>query len=166
MGNEYLDRPLIDEVVFEITETRVSIQCPSTIFVRCVLPERCNKKAMLRLYRRVLQLAKARKVKISYSLHIHKTIREQWDAYIAAREEQEQIFQQLRESATTVQQRGIHLGYCDDTELDKAIKYSWRVAEIARKSNAAWQITSFTHRLLETEQYLADHGKHGDMIAL
>ena len=166
MGNEYLDRPLIDGVVFEITETRVSIQCPSTSIVCCVLPERCDKKEMLRLYRRVLHLAKARKVKISYSLHIHKTIREQWDAYIAAREEQEQIFQHLRESAAIVQQRGIHQGYCDDTELDKAIKYSWRLTEIARESDAAWQITGFTHRLLETEQYLADHGEHGDMITL
>ena len=116
MKSEYLDRPLIDGVVYEITETRVSIQSPNTCIVCCVLPERCDKKDMLKLYKRVLQMAKAKKVKISYSLHIHKTIREQWDDYVSKREKQEQIFLQLRGSAAVARQIAGFEGHLLKTE--------------------------------------------------
>ena len=166
MKSEYLDRPLIDGVVYEITETRISIQSPNTCIVCCVLPERCEKKDMLKLYKRVLQMAKAKKVKISYSLHIHKTIREQWDDYVSKREKQEQIFLQLRESAAVVQQHGIHVGYCDDTELAKAINYSLKLSELFHADDIARQIAGFEGHLLKTERFLIDQGGEGDMIVL
>jgi len=166
MQSEYLNRPLLDGVVYEITETRVSIQCPSTILLCCMFPERCDKRAVLKLYRRVLQMAKAKKVKISYSMHIHKVIREQWNDYISGQETQKRIFRQLQESVAVVQQRGIHVGYCNDTELAKAINYSWQLEELFREDNLAQRIADFEDHLLETEQFLIDHGGEGDMIVL
>ena len=100
------------------------------------------------------------------SAHTHKTTREQWDDYVSKREKQEQIFLQLRESAAVVQQHGIHVGYCDDTELAKAINYSLKLSELFRADDIARQIAGFEGHLLKTERFLIDQGGEGDMIVL
>ena len=75
-GN-YLSRPLIEGVSYEISDTDIAIQSPHTCYVRCKLPRRRDKDALLRQYSGVLAVAKAQRVKISYTLHIRKTIQEQ-----------------------------------------------------------------------------------------
>lgn len=163
---DYLDRPQVENVSYEITETCVSIQCPHTCFLSCVLPTRCQKDAMLGQYRRVLQIAKERKIRISYSRHIRRTIREQWSDYIIGRERQEQLFQELREVAGTIQLRGIHQGYVDDEELAKAQKIVGELDKLRYSDKAVRDVAGLEYELHMLERQLSDSHRHFDMIAL
>lgn len=60
MESEYLKRPLIKDVSYEITEDHVMIQNPHTCFVKCILPGRCRKDAMLDQYKRILRMLEQR----------------------------------------------------------------------------------------------------------
>ncbi len=163
---EYLKRPVIEDVSYEITESRVSIQCPHTGFVGRTLPERCRKDALLDQYRRVLRMAKEQGARISYSRHIRKTIREQWPGYVAGREKQEQLFRELRDAAEAVRQRGIHLGHGDDEALAKVYEIGSSLDRLSFNDEAIRSITGAMNYLRTLEHELSGGHERYDMIAL
>lgn len=166
MQTEYLERPLIEDVSYEITETRVIIECPHTCFVSRTLADRCRKDALLDQYRRVLRMAKEQGAKISYSRHIRKTIREQWPGYVAGREKQERLFQELRSAAEAVRQRGIHLGHADDEALARIYGIRNALEEISLRDEAMRGITGAGQYLWTLEQELSRRHERYDMITL
>ena len=166
MDIAYLERPLIEDVSYEITETRVAINSSSTCFVSCVLPERCRKDDMLDRYRRVLRMAKAQGVKISYSAHIRKTIMTQWSEYEAARENQERLFEKLRELAKCIQQRGIHMGFVDDEYLAQLNRICDQLAMLRCRDRVISRIAEFDYALSFLERDLSKDKEHYDMIRL
>lgn len=166
MTIEYLNRPLVEDVSYEISEDRISIRCPHTIFYDNILPKRCDKDAMLDQYRRVLQIAKAQNVKISYSRHIRRTIQERWHDYVTGRERQEQLFQELREIVSKIQQRGIHRGYSDDEEIKKANKVAAELNTFNYLDNVVHKITRLAYELQTLERQLSDRHAHIGIITL
>ena len=163
---EYLERPLIEGVGYEISETRVTIQSPNTCFVSYVLPERCQKDQMLNKYQCILRMAKEQGIRISYSRHIRKTIQEKWPDYVAGREKQEQLFNELRKAASTVQQRGIHMGHVDDKELDKVYQIVGLLDKLHFSNGAMSIIARFEQELYMLEHQLAKGQGNYDMIRL
>ena len=166
MQTEYLKRPLIEDVSYEITETRVAIQCPHTCFVGRTLPGRYREDDLVDLYRRVLQMAKEQGIRISYSRHIRKTIREQWPGYVAGREKQERLFRELRDAAEAVRQRGIHMGHADDEVLARIYGIVSSLDRLSFDDEAMRGIPEAAHQLQALERELSGtHGRY-DMIAL
>lgn len=163
---EYLQRPLIEGVAYEISETRIAIQSPNSCIISCVLPKRCQKAEMLSRYQKVLQKSKKQGIRISYSLHIRRVIQEQWPTYIAGREKQERLFRELRETVTVVQQRGIRLGYRDDEKLAKAYEIEGQLDELRYSDKAVRQIAEFDHELWMLEDALSREQSHYNMISL
>lgn len=166
MSTEYLGRPLIEGVNYEISETKVLIQSTNTCFVSCVLPELCKKNEVIGQYRRVLRAAKEQGVKISYSRHIRRTIRERWDDYLAEREKQERLFLELRETADVIRRRGIHAGHADDEELAKAYEIAGELAKLNYRDRAIRKIADLSYDLQMLECQLSDMNRRCDVIAL
>lgn len=163
---EYLERPLIEGVEYDISETCVAIQSQSTCFVSYSVPARLQKETMLLQYKRVLQMAREQGVKISYSRHIRRTICEQWADYLAECEKQEHLFQELREVANSVKRRGIHMGHADDEELAKVYKITGELAKFRYGGRPISRITGIGHDLQTMEKQLSEGRGRCDMIAL
>lgn len=121
---------------------------------------------MLNQYKRILQIAREQRTKISYSRHIRKTILEQWPDYVAGREKQERLFQQLREVAGVIQQRGIHMGHIDDKELAKANEIVGELDKLHYSDMAVRNIAGFEYELHMLEGQLSAGHRHYDSIAL
>lgn len=115
----YLSKPLIPDTEFIIEDNKVKISCPSTLYAHVVLRPPIIKKEVLALYKRVLALAKEKKVSISYREHIHKTIRERWEEYVVASASMKALFAQIITQSRVVKERGLHYGTRDDVELEK-----------------------------------------------
>ena len=161
MDNNYLSRPLIDGMRYDISDTHIMIQCPHTCFVNYVLPQRWTKDDLLQQYRHVLATARAQGVKISYVQHIHRTIRQLWPKYMAARAEQEELFYRLKELAQQVKARGIHLGHADDQVLSAMLEVSGQLTVYGYRTSVTSQITRIGRRLSELEGELSKvHGSY------
>ncbi len=166
MENDYLSNPLIEDVVYEISDTQVSIQSPCTGYVSYKLPCRLDKEALLRRYRNVLAMAKAQGVKISYTLHIRRTIQELWPEYEAACSEREELFPRLKELALKVKARGIHYGAVDDEVLAAAKKIAWQLAAYEHGGKPARSIAEVSYDLSRLERQLARGLDSDCMISL
>ncbi len=159
MDGNYLSRPLIEGVSYEISDTDIAIQSPHTCYVRCKLPRRRDKDALLRQYSGVLAVAKAQRVKISYTLHIRKTIQELWPEYEDACAEREKLFAQLKKLAQDVKTRGIHLGTVDDEVLSAAQEVSEKLAAYGGCGTPSSRIAEIGFDLSRLEQWLSrEHG--------
>ena len=128
MEENYLSRPLIDGISYEISDTRIAIQSSCTCYINCMRPTRMDKDALLRQYRNVLAMAKAQGIRIKYAKHVRKTIQQLWPAYEADFAEQDKLFDRLVELAWQVKARGIHWRSVDDEVLYTLVKAGFQLA--------------------------------------
>lgn len=166
MEENYLSRPLIDGMRYDISGARVMIQCPHTCFVNCSLPGRVDKDTLLRQYGHVLAMAKAQEIKIRYTKHIRRTIRQLWPAYEIACVEREKLFARLTELAQKVKARGIHLGAVDDEVLSTLEGIASQLAVYGYRTSATSQIADIGRTLSELERKLSQERKPYMMIVL
>lgn len=144
---EYLSQPLIRDVHYEISDTRVNIHCPHTCFVDTCLAPRLDRQALLDSYREVMGIAKAHHIRISYSTHIKKLLKEQWAAYEAGMEERERLFRLCSAQARVVELRGLHQGCVDDKELSLLTEMQDRIVRCRYGNCVVTQIASAASRL-------------------
>ena len=155
MSSDYLARPLIEGMQYEISDAHVAIQSPHTCFVNHEIKHRYEKDALLCQYRRVLDMAKTQGIRISYTNHIRKTLQEQWPEYESARRSQERLFNQLKKTALEIQARGIHFGTTDDEMLSALLQISGQLTVYGYSSNIISRIANIGHTLSELEQTLS-----------
>ena len=163
---DYLDRPLVKDMSYTITDTRISIQCPHTSYLETRLFPRYEKKALLETYHRVLHTAKSKGVSISYQQHFKKTITGRWAEYEAACKEQEALFGQITAQAKVVQERGVHMGTCDDLELKKLQELDYRFQTYHYGTSVISAIGSVSSALNELDQLLSNKSTGLAMITL
>lgn len=144
---EYLARPLIEDVRYEISDTRVSIRCPHTCFIDVPSGTYFDQQALLDSYREILRIAKTHDVRISYSLHIKKLLKTRWEEYEADVAERNRTFRWLSAQAQVVQLRGIHRGCSDDKELSLLTELQGRIIRYGYRNSVASQIASAAHAL-------------------
>lgn len=166
MDDNYLARPLVEGVTYEISDTDIAIQSPHTCYVRCKLPRRWDKDTLLLQYSGVLAAAKAHGVKISYTLHIRRRIQELWPEYEAACAEREKLFARLGALAREVQARGIHYGTADDKTLSAVQEVSERLASYDYCGTPSSRIAGIGFDLSRLERQLAGGYGPDCMIAL
>lgn len=166
MDDNYLSRPLIEGMRYEISDTHIVIQCPHTCFINYKLPHCWDRGALLRQYRRVLAMAKAQGVRISYTLHIRRTLRELWPEYETACAERERLFARLKELAQEVKARGIHVGTADDNVLAALLEVSGQLTVYGYRDNPASRIARIGHDLAELERELSRGHEPYSMIAV
>lgn len=166
MDDDYLSRPLIEGMRYEISNSCIMIQCPHTCFINYELPRRWDRGTLLLQYRRVLAMAKAQGVRISYTLHIHRTLRELWPEYETACAERERLFARLKELAQEVKARGIHVGTADDDVLAALLEVSGQLTVYGYRDNPASRIARIGHDLAELERELSRGHEPYSMIAV
>lgn len=156
---EYLSRSLIQNVSYEISDKHVRITSPSTCFVDMRLSSRWELEPLLDNYHQVLQMAKAQKVKVSYSAHMKRTLVTEWEMYKSSVVEQAALFRHLVTQAHVVETRGIHCGHIDDKELalmmgirDKLMPYEYGNSILSRISEIAHQLETFQRDLTRNPQ--------------
>ena len=166
MNTEYLSRPLIEDVIYTIEADHVRIASPHTIFADERRLELLDKGALLALYGKVLSMAKAQNVKISYKRHTRKTIIERWAGYENAVQTAEKTFDSIVETAEIIRKRGIHRGCNDDQELNRLTAARNKYMEFRWRTNIVSQMLKIAGELRELDRELSKANHHLYMIHL
>lgn len=166
MHKNYLERPLIDDVTYSISDDLVRIDSPHTLFVNAIRRTICPKDILLQRYNAVHAMAKKNGVRISYGYHIRRTIRERWQEYDDACREVGILFTSIVQQAKIVEARGIHMGSVDDDELNKLDTLVWKHDTYLTRSGIVSQIEEFGRTLLRLQEELSDSRYHYEKITL
>lgn len=121
--NEYLQRPLIEDVVYEISDNMVLVTSPHTSYI-CVKKE---KQILLSETRKLFQKLKKEakdsgKMKIKGVSKFLPTVKSLYPDYCAGFEQINKKFSEIVEIVHKIQSDGLHLGCLDDELLNAALK--------------------------------------------
>lgn len=119
---EYLSRPLLENVNFDITQDWVIVHSDHTSYSNIQRAKPLNKDYMLDLYKRVVSEAKSQGVTVSRKNGYKKFIEDNWSDYKEEYRKYNLIFDKVIEDFREVQKRGLHSGTTDDIVLSKALK--------------------------------------------
>lgn len=115
--NEYLKRPLIEGVSFEISNNRIKISSPNTIFVEVDRKEKVLLSDVEKAFRELKTIAKITgKVKLKGVTKFLPAVKALYPLYCKAIETIDTAFSELTELCRKLQYDGIHVG-CSDDEL-------------------------------------------------
>lgn len=118
---EYLQRPLIKDVVYEITPDKIRVSNTNTVFVEARNCRRLTIQEVRQHFRELQQAAKASgKVRLKGVTRFMPAIRDLYPKYCAACDNIEGRFKELTELVRRMQKDGIHQG-CTYDELFNAI---------------------------------------------
>lgn len=119
---EYLQRPLIEDVVYEITDNKVQVQNPCTLFIRVEKQEKIPLAEVEQLFRELKKVAKdTGKIKLKGVTKFLPLVRTLYPLYNAAVDEINRKFSETTEIVRLIEIDGIHVGCRDDELLAKAI---------------------------------------------
>ena len=163
---EYLSRPLLEDVQYEISDTRVKIHCPHTCFVEAYLGTRFDRRALLDSYGEVMRTARAHGIRISYSTHIKRLLKDRWEDYEASVEDRARLFRWFSAQARVVELLGLHQGCIDDKELLLLTELQNRIIRYGYRNSVISQIASAAHTLETLRQDLSRSPERIAMIAL
>lgn len=119
--SNYLDRPLVEGINFNITNEEIKIDCSHTLYINAKrIKNTITKDSILELYKKVYRLAKDKKISIGTKRGYKKYIDENWNLYTNEIKYYNNLFDQVITEFKKVQIRGIHSGTTDDEILDNA----------------------------------------------
>lgn len=117
--SEYLQRPLIENMVYEISENKIQITCPHTSFLCVIKAEKIPLSEVEQLFRTLKKEVKASgKMKIKGVSKFLPVIRSLYQSYSAAIEQINQYYSEIAEIVHKIESDGLHYG-CSDDELYK-----------------------------------------------
>ncbi len=163
---EYLQRPLIDGMVYTINEDYMRISCPGTIFAEARRLSRLDKDEILGLYQNVLQTAQSKGIKISYSNHMKKQIVEGWAEYEISVAEAQNLFKDIIAQSNVVRDRGVHMGCSDDSALDKLTALSSKYSGFFQRNSIVSKTSDIRDNLERLQADLSKPDSKFDMIYL
>lgn len=159
----YLQRPILNDVVYTISKDMVCIHSNSTSYVNVTRYIPKKQKDLLNQYSAIYSLCKEKKaagyhVQISYKRGFKRFLQENWENYEKACRQMNNLYEQLTQQALKVQKRGIHMGTMDDAELDKLIKISWQIGNMYNRDQIISRIESIQRDLQSTYSTIKDVG--------
>lgn len=151
---EYLQRPLLEGLKFEITEDSIRIQTPCTSFFNNSRPQKFIQEDILEVYKNVLRLSKELNVKISYKNSYKKNLIALWPMYLEELKEYDVIFKELVEKVKVLEQRGIHSGCSDDAYLNECHKAGHKLNPYFYRTSTISKVREIYSDLLKLEEGL------------
>lgn len=151
---EYLERPVLDGLTFEIRDDYIRIQSPSTSFFNFSKPDRFTQEEILTVYKNVLRLSKEENVKITYKNSYKKNLIALWPLYLQELKEYETIFEELVKKVKVLEKRGIHYGCTDDVYLDECHKTGNKLLPYFYRTSAISKVRGIYSDLLRLEEGL------------
>lgn len=120
--SEYLQRPLIAGVVYEITNSKVRISSPHTVFLRAdrqtVIPLSEVKRLLRELKKEAKDSGKIRFKGVSKFLPAMRAL---YPSYQEAVKQVNCLFSEIVEITRKIKADGLHRGCSDDTLLEEAL---------------------------------------------
>lgn len=160
LEQDYLNRPLIENIEYIITNNKVKIQGTDTSWINITRSEWIDKNSLLDTYRNIYRTAKEKGIKVSYKNRFKKFILENWQQYGDEFDYCNKIFDSIIPVAEQVQSRGIHYGYSDDEVLDILGNLKNELGEMFYRSTITSKIREIAFRL--DELYSSIKGSGGD----
>lgn len=151
--NEYLQRPLIKNVVYEVTDSKVNISSPHTVFISANRYEEIPLSEVRRLFYELKKEAKdSGKVKLNGVTKFLPTVRTLYPSYQAAVKRINTLFAEIVGMIPKLEVDGLHMG-CTDDELLKEIK------------GKEWEISRFYHCNTDYSCYLRHYQNIKDILS-
>ena len=151
--NQYLQHPLVEGVVYEITDSKVEIACPHTIFLCARRATEIPLSEVERLFRKLKKEAKdSGKVKLKGVSKFLPVIRALYPSYHMAVEQTTKLFFEIVEMVRKIEADGIHMGCVDD--------------ELLREARGKEQkIESFSYRNTDYFRYMEHYQNIKDILS-
>lgn len=128
---EYLQRPLIEDVVYEITDNLIRVSNSNTLFINQTKRNRIQLAEVEKLFRELRKIAKNNpKLKLKGVTKFLPTIRELYPEYCESASLIEKNFSEISELFRQIKIDGLHVGYRDDELMN--LVYA-KKAEIERQ---------------------------------
>ena len=160
---EYLSRPLVKGLRFQLHQEGFKIVCDSAVIAQVRRQQPLfSKKLLLEQYRRILTLARKNKVKIAYKERYRSRIQNQWETYQKAAAAREELYKKLFRQAQFLQQRGIHQGYRDDVALQQWNDLYAQYDKTFWHSSVCFQMETIAAQMNRLEELLSQSdGQYG-----
>lgn len=119
--NQYLQHPLVEGVVYEITDSKVEITSPHTVFLSAQRVTEIPLSEIRQLFRKLKKEAKdSGKVRLNGVSKFLPTICTLYPSYHMAVEQINKLFSEIVEMVRKIEADGIHSGCADDELLREA----------------------------------------------
>lgn len=151
--DQYLQRPLIKGLKYEITDSKVEISSSNTIFLSVHRHVEIPLSEVERLFRKLKQEAKdSRKVRLNGVSKFLPAVCSLYPSYHMSIERINKLFSEIVEMVHKIQADGIHIGCTDDEELK----------EIRNKGE---EITSFYYLNTDYSHYVGHYHNIKDILS-
>lgn len=118
---EYLQRPLIEGVVYEMTDNLIHVSDSNTLFINLEKRNRIQLAEVEKLFRELRKIAKNNpRFKLKGVTKFLPTIRELYPKYCESASLIEKNFSEIGELFRQIETDGLHMGYLDDELLNLA----------------------------------------------
>lgn len=119
--SQYLQHPLVKGVVYEITDSKVEITSPHTVFLSAQRVTEIPLSEIRQLFRKLKKEAKdSGKVRLKGVSKFLPLIRALYPSYHMAVEQTNKLFSEIVEMVHKIEADGIHMGCSDDELLREA----------------------------------------------
>ena len=133
---EYLQRPLIEGVVYERQEDWIRVSSPGTLFLYITKDKEIPLPEVERRCRELRKTARAcKKIKLRGVTKFLPTIRALHVSYLESRKLVEKNFSEIGELCRQIQTEGLHVGCIDDELLQAAIGKSHEIDRLHYRSS-------------------------------
>lgn len=161
--SEYLQRPLIEDVVYEISENKIQIASPQTSFIYVKKENTVLLSELEQLFRNLKKEAKGtEKLKIKGVSKFLPTIHFLYPSYCMAIEQMNQYYSEITEIAHKIKSDGLHYGCYDDELYKEALEKQNEIRKFYYRSSKYSQYLSLYHRI--QDELTIGHWKNNDVI--
>lgn len=158
---EYLQRSLVPGLQFELSDTRIRIVSDNTIFIHYLAVNKLVQEDVLKEYKELLALCRKYGVKTVYRNNLKKSLLALWGDYVREVDEYNALYKELLKRLERVEQRGIHMGYSDDTVLNDCIKFGNSLNPYLYRSSAISKVSEIYNEILSLKMEIRATFEHG-----
>lgn len=148
--SEYLQRPLIEGIIYEITSESVRIYNDNTSFLDVRNCRRITLEEVRRHFVELRHIAMtSEKLTLKGVTKFMPAVRSLYPAYCAACDDIERLFAEIHEMIPQMQKEGLHTGCMDDELLTCAMRKQHEIGKYYYRSNDYSRFLSYDKCLCE-----------------
>lgn len=150
---EYLKRPLVEDVVYEISENKIRISSPHTIFIEIIKPDIISLTEMEQMFRKLKKAVKEKKnVTMKGVTKFLPTVRELYKEYLQAIETIRKNFTEAYQLSQQIKVDGIHIGCLDDEVMLKLLEKQNEIVKQHYRGTVFSEFTDYYHKIKHVYQ--------------
>lgn len=155
------------EIEHEINDEYINIECDSTLFARKHKVSKIDPDELMKDYLGLVKTARENnKFKIIYKNGTKRKIKELADEYLQAYSTYEKAFDDLKQHAEMVVEKGIYYGYSDDKYMSELNEKEWKIERMFRMSDVMMVYKGLQRKLKDTIDWYHDNKNDADLVEL